>query len=163
MPFASCRLYRVCFLLAPHPRSPLTVWLPQVWNGIQLNRVLPPGPREYWNELDEQHKKIPEHQKWMYESDPFAARKAVDERQALAAKKKDENEPSSSRPSAAPTKESIEFANAPEVKMASDHRDLVESSIKKVLSAPLTRPPTLTISCRLSLFTPRRRTLSRSS
>ena len=57
---------------------------------MQLNRVLPPGPREYWNELAAEHKNAPEHTKWMYDTDPFAARKEVDERQAKAAKKREE-------------------------------------------------------------------------
>ncbi|KAG2088237.1 P-loop containing nucleoside triphosphate hydrolase protein [Suillus cothurnatus] len=55
-------------------------------NGLQLNRVLPPGPRDYWIELSAEHKNAPEHMKWMYDADPFAARRAVDERQAKAAR-----------------------------------------------------------------------------
>jgi len=34
-------------------------------NGLQLNRVLPPGPRDYWIELAAEHKNVPEHMKWM--------------------------------------------------------------------------------------------------
>lgn len=99
----------------------------------------------------------------MYESDPFAARKAVDERQASAAKRKEEKEQGSSRPSATATKESIEFANAPEVKMASDLRELVESCIKKVASPSeimLRHSPFLS---RLSRFIPRQKTQFRLS
>ncbi|KAF7792540.1 hypothetical protein EIP86_003581 [Pleurotus ostreatoroseus] len=97
-----------------------------------LYRVLPPGPRDYWNELAEEHKKAPEHQKWMYEADPFAARKAVDERQEAAAKKREQkSQPSTDRGVA---KTSPEFANAPEAKMASSLRDLVEDCIKQALS-----------------------------
>lgn len=119
--------------------------------------MLPPGPREYWNELAEEHKKVEEHQKWMYESDPFAARKAVDERQASAAKKKEEKDQGSSRPSAMSTKQSIEFANAPEVKMASDLRDLVESCIKKVSSPSRTMVRHSPLLSRPSHFIPRRK------
>ncbi|KAA1467821.1 P-loop containing nucleoside triphosphate hydrolase protein [Dentipellis sp. KUC8613] len=102
-------------------------------NGIQLNRVLPPGPREYWNELAAEHKKIEEHQKWMYEADPFAARRSVEERQAKAAKKKEEaQEASASGASGASTPRlPNDFARAPEVKMAMDLRTLVEDAIKK--------------------------------
>lgn len=96
---------------------------------MPLYRVLPPGPREYWNELAEEHKKVLEHQKWMYEADPFAARKAVDERQEAAAKKKDLN--SQAPDSRGLAKTSPEFANSPEAKMASGLRDLVEDCIKK--------------------------------
>lgn len=104
-------------------------------NNIQLNRVLPPGPREYWNELAAEHKNAPEHTKWMYDADPFAARREVDERQAKAAKKREEADAnragssSSSRHHQTPV--SGEFAQAPEVRMASSLRDMVEEAVKK--------------------------------
>ncbi|OSD00833.1 P-loop containing nucleoside triphosphate hydrolase protein [Trametes coccinea BRFM310] len=98
-------------------------------NSIQLNRVLPPGPREYWNQLAAEHKAIPEHQKWMYEADPFAARKAVDERQEKAAKKKEEANRAEGSHKVSQT--SSEFANAPEAKMATSLRDFVEDAVKK--------------------------------
>ncbi|EMD42249.1 hypothetical protein CERSUDRAFT_110776 [Gelatoporia subvermispora B] len=106
-------------------------------NGIQLNRVLPPGPREYWNELAAEHKNAPDHQAWMYDADPFAARKAVEERQAAAAKKREETtkEASSSGAGGITGSTSPEFANAPEAKMASSLRDLVEDCIKKAIAA----------------------------
>ncbi|KAH9948231.1 P-loop containing nucleoside triphosphate hydrolase protein [Amylocystis lapponica] len=102
-------------------------------NGIQLNRVLPPGPREYWNELATEHKSVPEHQQWMYAADPFAARKTVDERQAKTAQKKEgsSREVENARPSA---QHSPEFADAPEAKMASTLRDLVEDAVKKAVA-----------------------------
>ncbi|KIP11667.1 hypothetical protein PHLGIDRAFT_27719 [Phlebiopsis gigantea 11061_1 CR5-6] len=97
-------------------------------NGMQLNRVLPPGPRDYWNELAAEQKQSPEHLKWMYDADPFSARKAVSERQEKAAKKKEEASSSKDKGQASP---SPEFANAPEAKMAGSLRELVEDSIKK--------------------------------
>lgn len=102
----------------------------QVCNGIQLDRVLPPGPRDYWKQLAAQHKAAPAHQSWMYEADPFAARKAVNERQEKAAQKQEE----ANRPEAhlRPIQQSSAFANAPEVKMASSLRDLIEDAVKKV-------------------------------
>ncbi len=74
----------------------------------------------------------PAHQSWMYEADPFAARKAVEERQEKVSKKKEE----SSRPenSSREVRHSSEFAHAPEAKMASALRDFVESAIKQVSS-----------------------------
>ncbi|EIW86949.1 P-loop containing nucleoside triphosphate hydrolase protein [Coniophora puteana RWD-64-598 SS2] len=99
-------------------------------NSIQLDRVLPPGPREYWQELAAEYKGVPEHQKWMYSPDPFAARKEVDERQAKAAKKREEV-PSEREGRGASNSASHEFANAPEVKMASTLRDLTEDTVKK--------------------------------
>ncbi|KIJ21992.1 hypothetical protein PAXINDRAFT_159969 [Paxillus involutus ATCC 200175] len=107
-----------------------TYALYRICNGIQLNRVLPPGPREYWSELAAEHKAAPDHWRWMYEADPFAARREVDERQAKAAQKKEErasdHQGDSHKSSVSP-----EFAQAPEVKMSSGLRDLVEETVKK--------------------------------
>ncbi|KAM5535888.1 hypothetical protein V8D89_010506 [Ganoderma adspersum] len=98
-------------------------------NGIQLDRVLPPGPRDYWKQLATEHKAAPAHQSWMYEADPFAARKVVNERQEKAAQKKEE----ANRPEghSRPIQQSSEFGNAPEVKMASSLRDFIEDAVKK--------------------------------
>ncbi|KAH7923230.1 P-loop containing nucleoside triphosphate hydrolase protein [Leucogyrophana mollusca] len=99
-------------------------------NGIQLNRVLPAGPRDYWNELATEHASIPDHQKWMYDADPFAARREVDERQAKAAQRreiKESDQDSGERQNTV----SSEFAHVPEVKMAGELRDLVEDVVKK--------------------------------
>ncbi|KAH9842863.1 P-loop containing nucleoside triphosphate hydrolase protein [Rhodofomes roseus] len=102
-------------------------------NGIQLNRVLPSGPRDYWNALAAEHKNALEHQKWMYDADPFAARKAVDERQAKVVQKR---EASSFDDNTARDGKHVsrEFENAPEAKMAGSLRDLVEDSIKKAIA-----------------------------
>ncbi|KAL7285060.1 hypothetical protein ACG7TL_000151 [Trametes sanguinea] len=112
-------------LFPPGSKYPLSL----LHESIQLNRVLPPGPREYWNQLAAEHKAIPEHQKWMYEADPFAARKAVDERQEKAAKKKEEANRAEGSHKVSQT--SSEFANAPEAKMATSLRDFVEDAVKK--------------------------------
>jgi ATP-dependent RNA helicase DHX57 len=78
----------------------------------------------------------PEHQKWMYDQDPFAAAKMVKDRQQKAAqrqeepKQSDRSKPSRSNPG------SREFENAPEVKMATSLRELVEDTIKKVHNLP---------------------------
>ncbi|PCH34268.1 nucleoside triphosphate hydrolase protein [Wolfiporia cocos MD-104 SS10] len=106
-------------------------------NEIQLNRVLLPGPREYWAELAAAHKVAPEHQRWVYAADPFAARKSVEERQAAAAQRRAASNAgtrtSDSGQGSRPTI-SREFENAPEAKMATALRDLVEIQIKKVQS-----------------------------
>ncbi|TFK41870.1 P-loop containing nucleoside triphosphate hydrolase protein [Crucibulum laeve] len=100
-------------------------------NGIQLNRVLPAGPRDYWNELAIQHKTVPEHQKWMYSADPFAAQQEVRERQDKAEKKREEAVAPSSSSNTRTSNVSNEFSSAPEVRMASGLRELVEDAIKK--------------------------------
>ncbi|KIY51989.1 P-loop containing nucleoside triphosphate hydrolase protein [Fistulina hepatica ATCC 64428] len=99
-------------------------------NGIQLNRVLPAGPRDYWNELVAEHRDIPEHLKWQYAADPFAARREVDERQAKAAARREKKQEDDARPSG-PTRE---FSNAPEVFMSNSLRDVVEDAVKKGLA-----------------------------
>lgn len=73
----------------------------------------------------------------MYDADPFAARKEVDERQAKVAKKReeaDENRAGGSSSSSRNQPISGEFAQAPEVRMASSLRDMVEDAVKKVSS-----------------------------
>ncbi|KAG5647688.1 hypothetical protein DXG03_008411 [Asterophora parasitica] len=97
-------------------------------NGIQLHLVLPPGPRDYWNELVVEQKNAPPHLKWKYAADPFASR---DEAKAKATKREAAaaGEASSSKPSQGQA--SAEFAQAPEVKMATSLREQVEDAIKK--------------------------------
>ncbi|KAJ4485738.1 P-loop containing nucleoside triphosphate hydrolase protein [Lentinula aciculospora] len=106
-------------------------------NSLQLNRVLPRGPSEYWNELVAEHKQAPEHMKWMYDADPFAARKQVEERQVRAAEKRAQAISSTqsgenTRKNASPGAD--EFARAPEVRMAVALRDQVEEAVKQGLS-----------------------------
>ncbi|KAF8832013.1 hypothetical protein HHX47_DHR1000914 [Lentinula edodes] len=114
-----------------HERCPAE----QFSNSLQLNRVLPRGPSDYWNELAAEHKQAPEHMDWMYNADPFAARKQVDERQARAAEKRAQTVSSAesgenSRKGAASA--SGEFSQAPEVRMALALRDQVEEAVKQV-------------------------------
>ena len=63
----------------------------------------------------------------MYEADPFAARKAVDERQEKAVQKREQ-----ASTGAEVSSTSLEYLNAPEVKMASSLRDFIEDAVKKV-------------------------------
>ena len=67
----------------------------------------------------------------MYEADPFAARKAVEERQAKVAQKQAGSSQEAGGASGA-SQQSSEFSDAPEAKMAISLRDLVEDSVKKV-------------------------------
>ena len=111
--------------------SPISIRpIQQFCNGIQLNRVLPPGPRDYWNELANEHKAIPEHKKWMYDADPFSAKKRL-EAQAAARQTRESQasieDPARHRPSTSTLQSSY-----PEVLMATSLRELVEDSIKQV-------------------------------
>lgn len=66
----------------------------------------------------------------MYDSDPFAARKEVDERQEKAAKKREEVSVGGNIISRG-VPISVEFAQVPEVKMASRLREMVEVTVRK--------------------------------
>jgi ATP-dependent RNA helicase DHX57 len=68
----------------------------------------------------------------MYEADPFAARKAVDDRQAKANKLKAEQEAAANGGRKREKPVTNEFTNAPEVKMAASLREKTETAIKLV-------------------------------
>lgn len=72
----------------------------------------------------------------MYDADPFSARREVEERQARAAKKREEATAGGSGISR-PQFVSNEFTHAPEVKMASRLREIVEDAVKKVSTSLL--------------------------
>ncbi|KAF7303226.1 Dead deah box [Mycena kentingensis (nom. inval.)] len=110
-------------------------------NGLQINRILPPEPRKYWELLAQEQSNCPEHQKWMYAADPFAAKKEVEQRQTQALKKREQAAPrvesveDTIRGSAPrPAEATGEFAKAPEVKMAGTLRELTEEAIKQAMS-----------------------------
>ncbi|KIM31725.1 hypothetical protein M408DRAFT_317990 [Serendipita vermifera MAFF 305830] len=96
-------------------------------NNIQLNRVLPTGPREYWQQLAEEHRLAPDHLKWQYDPDPFAAKMAVEERQRKAKEK-------SEKPLDADEVDLGVFDRGMEARMGSNLRDRVEATIKKVIA-----------------------------
>ncbi|KAK0481842.1 P-loop containing nucleoside triphosphate hydrolase protein [Armillaria novae-zelandiae] len=100
-------------------------------NNIQLNLVLPEGPRSYWMQLAAEHKNAPEHLKWMYDADPFAARKMVEQRQVKAAEKRAEPEPETSNSHTGSSNASLGFQNWPEVKMSNELRNQVEDAVKQ--------------------------------
>lgn len=71
----------------------------------------------------------------MYESDPFEAKKLVEERQAKAAKAREEQAALEAGPKRE-KKVRTEYDNAPEVRMAGELRETVEAAIKKVSMPP---------------------------
>lgn len=120
---------------------------------MKLHLVLPPGPRDYWNELAAEHKTAPTHLHWLYAADPFGAKKGSDEK----AKSKDAPSTSGLRYATDPfgtrkglDEQKAKFKDAPttsglrrnvattkandlpEVKMATTIREAVEETIKKV-------------------------------
>ncbi|KAF8899103.1 P-loop containing nucleoside triphosphate hydrolase protein [Infundibulicybe gibba] len=99
-------------------------------NGIQLNRVLPPGPREYWNELDEERKKVPDSMKWVYDADPFVAKQHEDARRAKVTQKREAKDVAGSSSSHRAEKPG-DSSRYPEVMMATSLRESVEDAVKK--------------------------------
>ncbi|KAG8784470.1 hypothetical protein FRB91_003631 [Serendipita sp. 411] len=96
-------------------------------NNIQLHRVLPPGPRQYWMQLVEEHKVAPEHLKWYYEPDPFAAKASVEARQREAATRKEKAKTGND--------DDLEvFHREIEVKMGPSLREAVQSAVKKAFA-----------------------------
>ena len=63
----------------------------------------------------------------MYEQDPFLARKQLLDRQTQVAARKEREQKASKEPKVAK-----EFMHAPEVKMGSQLREMIEEVIKKV-------------------------------
>ncbi|KNZ80627.1 Putative DEAH-box ATP-dependent helicase [Termitomyces sp. J132] len=102
-------------------------------NGTRMHLVLPPGPRQYWNELAEERKNSPPYMKWQYIEDPFAAQQ--EQEKAPAAKRNNDvarEASSSSKPNQ--SQAFGEFSQAPEVKMAAGLRERVEEAIKQGIS-----------------------------
>ncbi|KAF8640981.1 hypothetical protein AX17_000627 [Amanita inopinata Kibby_2008] len=100
-------------------------------NGMRLQLVLPPGPRDYWNELTAEHKSVPQHLQWMYAPDPFAFKKELRDRKATSAHIQDASGLSERRNN---NETLMMKKDIPEVKMATDIREAVEDIVKKGLS-----------------------------
>jgi ATP-dependent RNA helicase DHX57 len=79
--------------------------------------------------LAAEHKKIEEHRKWMYDADPFQAKKIVEERQAQRSQQASTS--SAADPKVHKSSGQIP-SNYPEVIMATSLRELVEDAIKQV-------------------------------
>jgi len=118
------------FISCPCTRTntelPLDCIFPQFCNGVQLHLVLPPGPKDYWSQLAAEHKSAHAHMKWMYDPDPFEARQTKNPKDRNVAAQGTASRQATGAPS------SSEFSQAPEVKMATTLRELVEDAIKKV-------------------------------
>ncbi|KAM6498647.1 P-loop containing nucleoside triphosphate hydrolase protein [Amanita muscaria] len=99
-------------------------------NHMKLHLVLPPGPRDYWNELEVEHKSAAPQLQWLYATDPFAAKKEFEDREAQLS----QPNKSASRSGRQRGEASGGYKDLPEVKMASTIRELVEEAIKKGLS-----------------------------
>ncbi|KAF8625176.1 hypothetical protein AX15_005488 [Amanita polypyramis BW_CC] len=97
---------------------------------MKLHLVLPPGPRDYWNELAIEHNAAPPHLQWMYAADSFAVKKEFEERKAKSIQTSDTPKKYEQRKSdVVPGSKDV-----PEAKMATSIREAVEEVIKKGLS-----------------------------
>ncbi|KAG0144588.1 hypothetical protein CROQUDRAFT_94846 [Cronartium quercuum f. sp. fusiforme G11] len=97
--------------------------------------VPPPGPKEYWAELEKEKKIAPRHRAWEYETDPFTTAEDVKKRQKAretqSSKSTDQSTSSASAVTAeieARVKSSKLWSHCPEVKMEIDMHDQTEHS-----------------------------------
>ena len=104
----------------------------RLFNQLGLHRVLPPGPREYWLELEQVKAQAPESDSWKWASDPFEAVAKRDAEAAAREKARAAREAAKSEPAAPPLSKA--WQRAPEVRMAPALRELVESTIRARLS-----------------------------
>ncbi|OCF36386.1 ATP-dependent RNA helicase A [Kwoniella heveanensis BCC8398] len=117
---------------------------------LPMAMTLPPSIRPYWSTLTAEKAASPPHRAWEYNPDPFAAKKEVEDRQTkkkdkdAAAKEAEEDgfgASGSGGKSArgTPAKEANkgggghEWERAPEVKMASSLREMVEGTVRKMM------------------------------
>lgn len=104
----------------------------RLFNQLGLHRVLPPGPREYWLELEQVKAQAPESDSWKWASDPFEAIAKRDAEAAAREKARAAREAAKHEPAAPPLSKA--WQRAPEVRMAPALRELVESTIRARLS-----------------------------
>nr|XP_019013814.1 ATP-dependent RNA helicase A [Kwoniella pini CBS 10737]OCF52595.1 ATP-dependent RNA helicase A [Kwoniella pini CBS 10737] len=113
---------------------------------LPMSMTLPPSIRPYWSTLTAEKAAAPAHQSWEYDSDPFAAKKEVEDRQT---KKKDKEAVKEAQTQGTISnttgrgtpvvKEASQggggaaWERAPEVKMASSLRETVEATVRKMM------------------------------
>ncbi|KAL7424264.1 putative ATP-dependent RNA helicase ucp12 [Cryptotrichosporon argae] len=117
---------------------------------LPLALTLPPVIRPYWSTLLAEKASAPTHRAWEWDSDPFAARKEVDERQRRREVKKATDAAEGAGGSggggdsgrATPARDGSGHAhghmgkaweNAPEVRMAPALRETVENTVRKMM------------------------------
>ena len=104
----------------------------RLFNHLGLHRVLPPGPREYWLQLEEVKAQSMEHDNWKWAADPFDAIMKRDAEREAREKERAAREAAKNDPSKRPM--SKVWQRAMEVRMAPELRELVESTIRARMS-----------------------------
>lgn len=115
----------------------------RLFNHLGLHRVLPPGPREYWLELEQVKAQSPPHEAWKWAADPFEAIAKRDADAEAREKEKAAREAARQDPAKRPVGKAWE--RALEVKMAPALRTLVESTIQARLGAAAAAPSVDTV------------------
>ncbi|KAL4401098.1 putative ATP-dependent RNA helicase Ucp12 [Malassezia pachydermatis] len=104
----------------------------RLFNHLGLHRVLPPGPREYWLELESVKAQAPESDAWKWAADPFEAIAKRDAEAEAREKEKAAREAAKNDPSKKPMSKA--WQRAQEVRMAPALRELVENTIRARMS-----------------------------
>ncbi|PWN93631.1 P-loop containing nucleoside triphosphate hydrolase protein [Acaromyces ingoldii] len=105
---------------------------------LSLYRVLPSGPREYWQELAQHKQQAPKHLAWLWADDPFeVAQKMQAEKEAKreAKAKQAELEAKGEYVNAPGRPLSKAWQEAVEVRMASSLRHAVEKTVREAFEA----------------------------
>lgn len=104
----------------------------RLFNNQSLHRVLPPGPREYWLQLEEVKAQSPAHDSWKWAQDPFDAIAKRDAEREAREKERAAKEAAKNDPAKRPLSKA--WQRAMEVRMAPALRELVEATIRKRMS-----------------------------
>lgn len=102
--------------------------------------LLPPTIRPYWSVLTKEKAQAPAHRDWEYSSNPFDARKEVENRQHKREEKQQQQQQVQATIAAGgeldhrarETRIKRGWENVPEVKMTQSQRELVEDVIRRV-------------------------------
>lgn len=105
-------------------------------NNMPLHRVLPPGPREYWLQLEQEKKSAPSHRSWEFDSDPFKAVLEVKKRQQSRDQSKADSSSNLGVVTPRDEKRSLPkfWSTAPEIKMDHALRDQIEKIIRTLMA-----------------------------
>ena len=100
----------------------------RLYNHLSMNRMLPPGPREYWLELEKVKAQSPASDGYKWEPDPFDALQKRDAEREARKKEHEAREAQRNDPTQRPM--SKVWQRALEVRMAPALRELVEATIR---------------------------------
>lgn len=100
----------------------------RLYNHLSMHRMLPPGPREYWLDLEKVKAEAPASDSWKWEADPFDALQKRDAEREARKKEREVREAQRNDPSLRPMSKA--WQRALEVRMSPALRELVEATIR---------------------------------